>query len=102
MGEQVRHCCLVHLQLLNQRLHCIAPPILLQYCDSRAEVDGSSGVMVSVRHYLGLVCHRDAIAAAADLHIPPSLHDGTRPQGTSAQRKLLTQVGVVAGRADRE
>ena len=71
MVEQVRHCCLVHLQLLNQRLHCIAPPILLQHCDGRAEVDGSSGVMVSVRHYLGLVCHRDTIAAAADLHIPP-------------------------------
>ena len=68
------------------------------------EADGSQGaaVMVSGQHYLSPECHRDTIAAAADLHIPPSLHDGTRPQGTSAQRKLLTQVGVVAGRADRE
>ena len=110
-GQMECCCCLVHLHLRALHRTCNqCNQHLLQYwqCGNSGragrEADGSQGaaVMVSGQHYLSPECHRDTIAAATDLHIPPSLHDGTRPQGTSAQRKLLTKVGVVAGRADRE
>ena len=51
--------------------------------------------MVSGRHYLGLVCHRDTIAAAADLHIPPC----TQSYRTSGYICTGEDTGVDTGRS---
>ena len=86
-------------------IHCIAPAIApsLQSTDTPAILRGQSrgwwqwGVMVSGRHYLGLVCHRDTIAAAAtDLHIPPPC---TQSYWTSGNIWTGEDTGVDTGRS---